>query len=80
LIERPKDRNILSLLGSVYESDNKIELALETYKKEVPADPLNPDSYLDYSRLLMDQARFDVSHLASSNLYNRNNMRTTSWE
>jgi tetratricopeptide (TPR) repeat protein len=61
LIERPKDRNILSLLGSVYESDNKIELALETYKKEVPADPLNPDSYLDYSRLLMDQARYEES-------------------
>lgn len=58
-LERPADERILDLLGNVYESVGKLPEALEAYKKAVAADPGNNDSYLDYTRLLMDVDRYD---------------------
>jgi tetratricopeptide (TPR) repeat protein len=57
--ERPADGNILSLLGSIYESAGKLPAALDAYRRAVAVDPENPDRYLDYTRLLMDMDRYD---------------------
>lgn len=57
--ERPKDGQILSLLGSVYEAVGKLPSALDAYQRAVVSDPENPDRYLDYTRLLMDLDRYD---------------------
>ena len=56
--ERPNDIRIFGLLGSAYESANQMPQALDAYKKEVQANPQEADAYLDYSRLLMDLARY----------------------
>ena len=57
--ERPEDVYLLGVLGSTYESSGKNSEALLTYKKEVSVNPRESDSYLDYSKLLMDLNRYD---------------------
>ncbi|MDQ2842558.1 MAG: tetratricopeptide repeat protein [Acidobacteriota bacterium] len=57
--ERPNDAKTVSLLGSAYEGANKMPEALEAYKREAYANPQESDGYLDYTRLLMDLARYD---------------------
>ena len=56
--ERPADIYVLGVLGSTYESSGKNSEALQTYKKEVSINPHESDSYLDYSKLLMDLNRY----------------------
>ncbi len=57
--ERPEDVYLLGVLGSTYESSGKNSEALRIYKKEVSVNPRDADSYLDYSKLLMDLNRYD---------------------
>src|ERR1019366_2687446 len=57
--ERPANADVLMLLGSAYESQQKMPEALEAYRAALVADPLNPDRTLDYTRLLMDMDRYD---------------------
>jgi tetratricopeptide (TPR) repeat protein len=59
--ERPRDANVLSLLGSAYEVAGDATKALDVYRKAVWAEPENPDHYLDYTRLLIDLNRYDES-------------------
>lgn len=58
-IERPENSAVLSLLGSAYETTEKLPQALDAYQKAVRDDPQNPDRYLDYTRLLMELDRND---------------------
>ena len=58
-VERPNDAKTFSLLGSAYESANRMPQALKAYQKEAYANPQESDGYLDYTRLLMDLARYD---------------------
>ncbi len=58
-VNRIGDSKVLGLLGSAYETANKIPEALEAYRKETVANPQEPDGYLDYSQLLMSLSRYD---------------------
>ena len=57
--ERADNPDVLAVLGSAYESQNKMPEALAAYQKEAAIRPQEADRYLDYSRLLMDLARYD---------------------
>ena len=57
--ERPASADTLMFLGSAYEMQQKMPEALEAYRGAVAVDPSNPDRMLDYTRLLMDNDRYD---------------------
>jgi tetratricopeptide (TPR) repeat protein len=57
--EHATDANVLTAVASTYESGGENSLAVETYRKAIAADPINPDRYLDGSRLLIDLDRYD---------------------
>lgn len=57
--ELPANADILTFLGSAYETLEKIPKALDAYRAAAAADPSNPDRMLDYTRLLMDSDHYD---------------------
>jgi len=57
--ELPANADILTFLGSAYETLEKIPQALEAYRAAATADPSSPDRMLDYTRLLMDSDHYD---------------------
>jgi tetratricopeptide (TPR) repeat protein len=57
--EHATDANLQSSLGSTYETAGETALALEAYHKAIAADPVNPDRYLDCTRLMMDLDRYN---------------------
>lgn len=52
------DARPLTLLGALYEATDQLPKALDAYASAVQVDPENPDTYLDYTRLLMDLNRY----------------------
>lgn len=57
--ELPANADVLTFLGSAYETLEKIPQALDAYRAAAAADPSNPDRMLDYTRLLMDSDHYD---------------------
>ncbi len=57
--EQPANADILTLLGSSFEAQQKMPEALAAYRSAVAADPANPDRTLDYTRMLMDTDHYD---------------------
>lgn len=57
--EQPANADILEYLGAACEMQQKMPQALDAYRAAVAADPANPDRMLDYTRLLMDNDRYD---------------------
>lgn len=53
-----RDARPFTLLGALYEATGDLPKALAAYAVAVREDPDNPDSYLDYTRLLMDLDRY----------------------
>jgi tetratricopeptide (TPR) repeat protein len=49
---------LLAGVAAAYESMGAPEKALDAYQKAIAADPANPDSYLDATRLLIDRDRY----------------------
>jgi tetratricopeptide (TPR) repeat protein len=56
--EHATDANLLTAIASAYESAGETQAALDTYQKAIAADPINPDRYLDCTRLLIDLDRY----------------------
>jgi tetratricopeptide (TPR) repeat protein len=56
--ENATDANLLTAIASAYESAGETQPALDTYQKAIAADPINPDRYLDCTRLLIDLDRY----------------------
>jgi tetratricopeptide (TPR) repeat protein len=56
--EHATDANLLTQISSAYESAGETQPALDTYQKAIAADPINPDRYLDCTRLLIDLDRY----------------------
>jgi tetratricopeptide (TPR) repeat protein len=56
--EHATDANLLTAIASAYESAGETQPALDTYQKAIAADPINPDRYLDCTRLLIDLDRY----------------------
>jgi tetratricopeptide (TPR) repeat protein len=52
------DANLLTQIASAYESAGETQPALDAYQKAIAADPINPDRYLDCTRLLIDLDRY----------------------
>jgi tetratricopeptide (TPR) repeat protein len=52
------DANLLTQIASAYESAGETQLAIDAYQKAIAADPINPDRYLDCTRLLIDLDRY----------------------
>lgn len=52
------DARPLALLGALYEATNELPKALDAYAAAVRVDPEDPNTYLDYTRLLMDLDRY----------------------
>ncbi len=57
--EHATDANLLARIASAYESAGEQQLALDVYQKAIAADSMNPDRYLDCTRLLIDLDRYD---------------------
>ncbi|MGA8780697.1 MAG: tetratricopeptide repeat protein, partial [Terracidiphilus sp.] len=57
--EQPGNADILMFLGSAFEAQQKMPEALDAYRAAAAADPTDPDHALDYTRLLMDNDRYD---------------------
>jgi tetratricopeptide (TPR) repeat protein len=56
--EHATDANLLTQIASAYESAGETQAAIDTYQKAIAADPINPDRYLDCTRLLIDLDRY----------------------
>jgi tetratricopeptide (TPR) repeat protein len=56
--EHATDANLLTAIASAYESAGEAQPALDIYQKAIAADPINPDRYLDCTRLLIDLDRY----------------------
>jgi tetratricopeptide (TPR) repeat protein len=56
--EHASDANLLTQIASAYESAGDTPRALDAYQKAIAADPINPDRYLDCTRLLIDLDRY----------------------
>ncbi len=56
--EHATDANLLTQIASAYESAGETQAALDSYQKAIAADPINPDRYLDCTRLLIDLDRY----------------------
>jgi tetratricopeptide (TPR) repeat protein len=52
------DANLLTQIASAYESAGETQSAIDAYQKAIAADPINPDRYLDCTRLLIDLDRY----------------------
>jgi Flp pilus assembly protein TadD len=57
--EHSKDPRILSMVASAAEFAGNSALALNAFQSAIAADPHNPDTYLDCTRLLMDLDRYN---------------------
>jgi tetratricopeptide (TPR) repeat protein len=56
--EHATDANLLTQIASAYESAGETQPAIAAYQKAIAADPINPDRYLDCTRLLIDLDRY----------------------
>ncbi len=56
--EHATDANLLAQIASAYETAGETQLAIDSYQKAIAADPINPDRYLDCTRLLIDVDRY----------------------
>jgi tetratricopeptide (TPR) repeat protein len=56
--EHATDANLLTQVASAYESAGETQQAIDAYQKAIVADPINPDRYLDCTRMLIDLDRY----------------------
>jgi len=59
--EHTTDANLLTQIASAYEAAGETQPAVDAYQKAIAADPMNPDRYLDCTRLLIDLDRYSVA-------------------
>ena len=57
--EHASNASLMSSVASSYEAAGEASLALSAYHKAIAAEPANPDRFLDASRLLMEQDRYE---------------------